>query len=216
MPESEETQRVTDDLRGLFAKIRARREDIKSLWFYLDSVKEHHPPTYEHSARMALLAYDIANHIHIVDPKALVFPCALHDLGKTIIRKDLLEKNVNLTSEDKIEMDDHMKLGFAILKHTYEFSAWVMLYADRVNNPSKEIPKIDIKFSEGTRRLMKYCGRLVGLIDFYDAAKYRENDRFSPGTPRRLSPPEVKEVVLKHHKDQKYLITELYRAGILN
>jgi len=216
MSESEETQRVTSDLKRLFVKIGTRKEDIKSLWFYLDSVKDHHPPTYEHSARMALLGYDVAKYIHIVDPKALVFPCALHDLGKTIIKKELLEKKINWTKEDEIEMEDHMKLGFAILKHTNEFSAWVMLYADRINNPLKEIPKIDIKFSEETKNLMKYCAGLVGLIDFYDAAKHRENDKFSPCLPRRLSSSGVKEVILKHHKDRKYLINELYGAGILN
>jgi len=218
MPESDETRRVTSELENLFGKLDTRPEHIKSLWYFLNLIKEHHPPTYEHSGRMALLGYEISNFTHIVDPKSLVFPCALHDIGKMVIPQKLLDKRVNWTSEDAKEMEPHVQLGFNILKQVYEFSAWVMLYADHFtndHNKSKEMPQIDGKFSRGTQTLIQYSGRLVALIDFYEAA-HRENDKFSPGIPKRLTPAEVKDITLKQNKDQKHLINELYRAGIFN
>ena len=46
---------------------------------------------------------------------------------------------------------------------------------------------------------------IIGSIDFYDAATYRENDRYSPGNPILPTNEEVKTDLIKYNQDQAYL-----------
>jgi len=216
--ETSETRRVTGELERLFSDLKQRHELTDDyelmLWRYLNALKDYHPETYEHSGRMAVKAREVADFTHLVPTHALVYPCCLHDIGKLDIRRALLDKRVGWTPEDSREMEAHVKRSFEIIHPVHAFSAYVILYADfftSSNHPT--LPNFPEGMKEPERQLIRVAGRLVALIDSWDAA-HRRNDRHTPGCPSYLNSPQIKDTLLKENRDLLRLITDLYSAKI--
>jgi response regulator RpfG family c-di-GMP phosphodiesterase len=188
----------------------------------LTRLGEIHLPTLEHSFRVANIGRRIAEHTHLVHPKALYLSGLTHDVGKTKVRPELLAKT-DFTDEDRAEMRPHTTYGCQLLKGVANFSAGTLFYYHffQPRNsypPEEEFQKIlgDVEpfksANPGTLTLVRYCGRLMSLADFWDALK-RNNNRNSQ---KEIAPTldDAREIILAENPDQTYLINSLFRAGI--
>jgi len=79
----------------------------------------------------------------------------------------------------------------------------------------KRLPQPCVDWTKEKEVLASYCARLISLIDFYDAATHRKNEKFTKdGISRIKTNEEVQNLLLKHNTDQRYLISELYQQRI--
>ncbi|MDD5192488.1 MAG: HD domain-containing protein [Candidatus Nanoarchaeia archaeon] len=179
--------------------------------------------TLEHSARVAYLGADISEFTHLVPKKTLWVPGLLHDIGKLAVNQEILKKTSGFNEEDMEHMKKHVEYGCRILLGTADFSAYALFFHHFFKKNSGYPKEEDFKkifgnyfdkWTEGTKILGKYCGRLISVSDFYDAITTRENEKFSPGKPRLLTREEAKGIMVQENQDQEYLINRLYDAGI--
>ena len=94
-----------------------------------------------------------------------------------------------------------------------EFYSFIIISQGNRSYP-KLIPGKEIDISKGTDALILYCGRVLSIIDFYDAASNRKNEKFVKGATELPDREKVRQSILKFNSDQKYLIEQLYSAGI--
>jgi len=213
-------QRIEEDFNQLQVHPNARKKFMP----YLEALKNKDEPTFEHSVRVAYLAKDIAEFTHLVPQKTLWLPGLVHDMGKLLIRPEVLKKIVGFNEEDRQEMRNHVEYGCKMLLGVADFSALTLFYhhyfkaKEAYPSPEDFFRIFGTRFdswTEGTRTLAKYCGRLISIADFYDAMTTRKNDKFSPGELKTINPRELKEKVIAENDDQEYLIEQLYSGGIL-
>jgi hypothetical protein len=220
--EETEKHKIEAESRELHARLEKKmfeldieKEQRNSLLYHISLLDNYDRPTANHSIRVGLKGAEVAEHIHIIEPKALFYPGILHDIGKSRIRKALLEKRVGWTNQDSVEMEDHVIFGFNIIKDIHKYSAYVSLFHHHFHgNYPRVMPPWPKEFSAATRAIVVYSGNLLSLIDSWDAASTRKNDKFSPGNPRLLTREEVKKSLLSWNLGQEYLINNLYRAGL--
>jgi HD-GYP domain-containing protein (c-di-GMP phosphodiesterase class II) len=182
-----------------------------------------HNESFEHSARVGFLGKDIAQVTNITHPKTLFLPGILHDVGKLLIKPEILNKKVGFNSEDMKEMVNHVEYGCRLLLGIADFSALVAFYHHYFKRKGAYPNPEDFKkifgnhfdsWSEGTLTLAKYCGRIISVADFYDAVTTRENDKYTPGVMRLPTAEEAKKIVIDNNQDQDYLIEKLYEKGV--
>jgi hypothetical protein len=203
-------------LSDAFHKLDIPAEDRLLLHARISGLKTYHLPTYEHSIRVALKSVDIAEYTRgWIEQRAVFYPGLLHDTGKKLIRKEILDKITGWTHHDLKEIEPHAKIGAGIVGDMYEFSAWVIMNSHKLVKDDKTQLDRNPNFSERTNLLVWDCARLLHIADFYDSATYRLNERNSPGNPRYLNPNEVRECLIRESKDKRSFIEGLYSAGIL-
>jgi len=205
----QEAVNLEDDLVTKMFELKISEENQKSVYDYLCLLKKKDMNTYKHSLRVALLGTRVARHMHL-DEKVLLYAGALHDLGKSLIDVELLRKTVGFDEKDMKKMSKHPVYTYYLLKDVHEFSAEVALrhhYWQEKGYP-KRFPRFKKPFSKNTKLMINLFSRVLGLVDFYDAATSRVNDKF--GEVRKLTPDETKEILLKLNSDQKVLIEDLY------
>jgi response regulator RpfG family c-di-GMP phosphodiesterase len=213
-----ETMTLTERLEQSFLDLSINEQQQTSLRGYLNLLKIRDEPTYEHSVRVGLKGIELANFTHIVEPKALYYPGLLHDIGKSLTDPSSLKKTEGFNERDMKEMRKHVLDGYRMLRGIHDFSANVLLYHHWYQGDKsypKVLPKLNTKFSREKTAVIAYCGRLLALIDFYDAAKFRRNNKFGAEEGTLKTPEQVKTMLLEHNPDQKCLIDALYSAGIL-
>ena len=205
------------NLNQSFRELEIPIAQQKSIRLYLNLIRNRSEETWEHSVRVGISGKEIAEHTHIVDPKALYYSGLLHDVGKALTNPESLDKTTGFNAKDMAELKKHPSDSYRILRGIHDFSARVALMHHRFQGersyPKTLLPET-IHVSNSTEALIVYCARLVSLADFHDAATYRENDRLSPGNPRLLTDEEVKSDLLKFNPDQIHLINFLYKEGV--
>lgn len=212
-------QRIEQDFEVLSTQPQARKKFMP----YLEALKNKDIATFEHSIRVAYLGRDIAEFTNLVPAKTLWLPGLAHDVGKLLISPETLTKKVGFNEQDMAQMTNHVEYGCKMLLGVADFSAFALFYHHFFKSKGGYPPEADFKkifgthfdsWSEGSKTLAKYCGRLIAVADFYDAITTRKNDKFSPGQPRLPTPEESKQILTAENKDQTYLIERLYNAGI--
>jgi hypothetical protein len=190
---------------------------------YLEALNNKDEETLRHSVRVAHLGKKIADFTHLVPQKTLWLPGLVHDVGKLLIHPETLTKKVGFDEKDMEQMRNHVEYGCKMLLGVADFSAFALFYHHFFKTkgayPSQEdfnriFGKRFDSWTEGSRTLAKYCGRLIAVADFYDAATTRKNDKFSPGNPRLPTSDESKRMLIEENADQIHLIQGLYEAGI--
>lgn len=73
---------------------------------------------YGHLTRVAYIAYQLATFENIEgkNKEDLIAASLLHDIGKFYIPKELLNSKTGLTDDEKKVMNEHVRLGFNIIK----------------------------------------------------------------------------------------------------
>jgi len=204
-------------------ELEVRKGAIERFVPFLEALGNKDFPTLEHSVRVAYLNRDAANFTNLTHPRALFLPGLLHDVGKLAINPEILRKTSGFNEKDMEEMRKHVEYGCRILLGVADFSAYVLFFHHFFKRKGAYPREEDFrevfgdyfdKWSEGTKTLGKYCGRITSITDFYDAVTTRENDKFSPGQPRLFTREEAKGIIVRENQDQEYLINRLYDAGI--
>jgi putative nucleotidyltransferase with HDIG domain len=95
----------------------SERETRKILLSFAKSIRERDIVTYEHSHRVALYAQRLARHLGWFrqDARDLALAALVHDLGKTWIDNDILNKSAALSAEERRKMQRHPVIGASIL-----------------------------------------------------------------------------------------------------
>jgi len=93
------------------------RETRKILLSFAKSIQERDIITYEHSRRVATYVQRLARHLgwsrH--DARDLALAALVHDLGKTWIANDILNKSGPLLEEERRKIERHPVIGARIL-----------------------------------------------------------------------------------------------------
>jgi len=97
--------------------IERDRETRKVLLSFAKSIQERDIVTYEHSRRVATYAQRLARYLGWSrrDARDLALAALVHDLGKTWIANDILNKSAALSDEERRKMERHPAIGARIL-----------------------------------------------------------------------------------------------------
>lgn len=140
--ESSTKQRMANDIKKQFEKLKDRLElDVsvfseiteflieqlsrKELVLELDDLKTNDDYTYEHCLAVAILTNMVCNkmNMNIYQKEKIVMGAMIHDIGKIIIPKDILNKPDRLTKEEYEIMKSHTVVGYKMIKDNTELSA---------------------------------------------------------------------------------------------
>jgi putative nucleotidyltransferase with HDIG domain len=93
------------------------RENEQVLLSFARSIQERDIVTYKHSRRVATYAQRLARHLGWSRREArdLALAALVHDLGKTWIANDILNKSAALSDEERRKMERHPIIGARIL-----------------------------------------------------------------------------------------------------
>jgi len=204
---------LEEQLENEFLDLGISRKDRGSIKAPLIILRNKDIPTYEHSIRVGIISAEIARHMHL-DPKVMFYAGVLHDIGKFLVPPEVLKKTEGFNEEDMKKIKKHPEYTYQVLRGIHEFSAEIALRHHRYQEKGypKKLPKSNIPFSPNTKLMIDFFARILSLADFYDAISSRVNDKF--GEKRKLTPEEVKSIILMKNPDQKYLINDLYADGI--
>lgn len=185
------------------------RIKITDLMHLLKNTSLH---TYQHCIRVGLLCKNIGNYLGL-DTKALFYSGLFHDLGKYTISKDLLNKTVKWTKTDMSTMEPHVLKAYELLKGNFDFTAEIVLWHHKFqDNPYPDlVTESYLKYTQSTRELIKYYGRIVSIADVYDAL-HRYNTK--QNSSRYLTGDEIKMQLITSNQDKQSLIEDLYKTKI--
>ncbi len=84
----------------------------------LESLKTHSEYTFQHSVDVAITGALLGSRLGLDDAEMqnLVLGCLVHDIGKTFIDLAILDKEGELSVEERREVERHPKMGFEILR----------------------------------------------------------------------------------------------------
>lgn len=99
------------------AYVEQDRETRKVILAFAQSIKERDVVTYEHSRRVATYVQRLARYLGWSRREArdLALAALVHDLGKTWIANDILNKSGALSEEERRKMERHPVIGARIL-----------------------------------------------------------------------------------------------------
>jgi putative nucleotidyltransferase with HDIG domain len=95
----------------------SEKETRKVLLSFAKSIQERDIVTYEHSHRVAVYTQRLARYLGWArrDIHNLTLAALVHDLGKTWIDNDILNKSAALSAEERCKMQHHPVIGARIL-----------------------------------------------------------------------------------------------------
>ncbi|NVK22660.1 MAG: HD-GYP domain-containing protein [Kangiellaceae bacterium] len=134
--------------------------------FWLTRVKDKHQFTAEHSLRVAILSIALGKFLGIDNQQLeLLGLCGmLHDLGKTQIPEDILDKPGLLSNVEKRVMQRHTVLGFELINSDHTIDSAIK---DVILNHHKRMDGNGYPKQKVGESLSVYC-RIVSIIDAYD------------------------------------------------
>jgi putative nucleotidyltransferase with HDIG domain len=90
------------------------------VYLYLDRIQRYDIETFQHSCRVSNLSYLIGQYLSlsINDLELLKNAAYLHDLGKTKVSKNILNKKEILLSDEWNQIQNHPNMGSQLLKRT--------------------------------------------------------------------------------------------------
>ena len=93
------------------------QETRKIIFSFARSIQERDIVTYEHSRRVAIYAQRLARYLgwNRREAQNLALAALVHDLGKTWITNDILNKSAALSEEERRKMERHPIIGARIL-----------------------------------------------------------------------------------------------------
>lgn len=97
--------------------IEKEQEARKILFSFAKSIQERDIVTHEHSRRVAIYALRLARYLgwNRREARNLALAALVHDLGKTWITNDILNKSAALSAEERRKMERHPIIGARIL-----------------------------------------------------------------------------------------------------
>lgn len=155
-------ERLTNELDELMPDKMNRRR-------YLDMIgclKMYDDAVYAHSMNVAIMTNVFAGWLGFSDAdiKAATFAGMLHDIGKTKLDKELLNKQGKLTAEEFQKLKEHPELGYGIIKEldiNPRIKLAVLQHHERFDGTGYPSRKSGSEIDE--------YARLVAIADVYEA-----------------------------------------------
>lgn len=116
-----------DGCKGVAKKIVEQVLDRGMLSLDLTDLRSFDGYTYAHSVNVAVISCIIGFGLNLSsdDLEQLVMAGLLHDLGKLVIPREILNKPARLTSEEYDVMKSHSTISYEIIKERWDISAQV-------------------------------------------------------------------------------------------
>ena len=156
-----------------FTTVRSLTQEAMDISDYLDledtlkmtrNIGEY---TYSHSLHVGILANKFGKWLHISGNQLcnLTTAALLHDIGKTEIKKEILNKESSLTDEEFKEVEKHSEYGYKLLKKSNRFSKNIMagVLTHHENYDGSGYPL----GLEGKK--IPLFGRIIRICDTFDA-----------------------------------------------
>ncbi|MFQ5936048.1 MAG: HD-GYP domain-containing protein, partial [Acidiferrobacterales bacterium] len=120
-----------------------------------------------HSVRVCLLSLAFGRHLglSIADLITLGTGALLHDIGKTKVPQEILEKAGSLTPEEFEEAKKHVQAGVQILRHTVGIPA-IAVDVARYHHERHDGSGYPHRL---TKSQIPYLGQIGAIVDCYDA-----------------------------------------------
>lgn len=194
-------------LKEAFASLGISETQQSSLSTYLNLLKLKDEATYCHCLRVALYGTKVAEALEL-NPKALFYAGLLHDVGKVAVDKGLLAKNKNFSEVDYEKIKKHVIHGYYLLRGVHNFSAEIILRHHRYDSGGypENLPRSKVNYSKATKELIEYYAKILAVIDFYDAAATRKNEKFKEKNVRTL--------LIQRFPTSEKIIDACYKRGI--
>ena len=144
----------------------------------LSELNSHHHDTYLHSLRVGLLSIDLGYEGQLNESKinVLGYAAHLHDIGKTKIGLNILDKKERLDEGERSEIKKHIRRGFVILTD-FENEEIKMIVAQHHEYQPGSYPRTDLdrrkEDRDDERRSdnsdIDYLGEIIAISDMVDA-----------------------------------------------
>lgn len=157
------TDTANDVTRNLMKAI----EENDAVALNVDALKVSDEYTFKHSVDVATMAMIVAKQMEMSEQDIYNIGVAglLHDVGKSKIPDELLNKPARLTEEEFEVMKQHSVFGYRILKEKGELSDEVLMgvlqHHEKINGNGYPMQVSD-------KQISKYA-RILAVVDVYDA-----------------------------------------------
>lgn len=181
--DSEIRKRVADGIRYIYSGVSSNEAvtvagevtdllcdavaGAKSIILDMEKLKSYDEYTFMHSVDVSILAAILATSIGMPEQKIhdVVMAGVLHDIGKTKISLEILNKNGRLSKEEFEEMNAHPLLGYRMLENNSSISddvkLGVLTHHEKINGSGYVLELSD--------RGIPDIGRILAVADVYDA-----------------------------------------------
>lgn len=134
---------------------------------WLSRLKDKGDYTYNHSLRASILATVFGRHLGLseTDLNTLATGVLLSDIGKTKIKRALLNKSEELTPSEKILLKSHVELGVEMLANEKDIDHTTLVivetHHERYNGTGYPYALVGDE--------IPFFGQIAGLVDVFDA-----------------------------------------------
>lgn len=134
-------QEITEDVKNQFNKVRLflsvdidivskvsqtliQELTSRNIVCEMKDLKTNHDDTYEHCIGVAILSAIVCKKLELSPEitQKIVMGAILHDIGKMIIPKDILDKPASLTKEEYAIVKTHTTIGYEMIKENPHIS----------------------------------------------------------------------------------------------
>lgn len=154
-----------DEFVDIAAEISRTIIDKPSVLTTLQAIKVVDDYTYTHSVNVGVLSGLIGKWLHYPDIQLLIFAGMLHDVGKTKIPLEILNKPSRLTVEELQTMKTHSEIGYYLTENIASYSPEVrqgiLYHHERLDGTG---------YPTGiSGPQIPYFARIIAVADMFDA-----------------------------------------------
>lgn len=137
-------------------------------------IKNSDPDTYKHSQRLKRPALKLAAEFELErkDIRNLLLLAELHDLGKIIIDKEILNKKSSLNNKEWIKIKEHPMVGFQMAYNSLD----LIKVAEGILTHHEWWDGSGYPLEIGGEEI-PLIARIIAVVDAYDVMKYGRNYR---------------------------------------
>lgn len=179
----------------------------------LRDIKDHHEKTFLHSLEMgnmaAFLIDKLGDKLTEEEKKDLLSSALLHDYGKTSIDPEILDKEDELTQEERLEIEKHPTETFHALKE------WRMnvakISAAHHEHQDRSYPRKDFREINKLSRTLSIIDSFQSMLD-----PTRPSSKRNPKTIDEIVEELNKKFVLSEDREIVFLLEEYYYEKLKN
>lgn len=156
-----------ESIEGITNSMVSNFDSINDLISCLSKVRSISEYTYSHSLNVSMLCALLGSWLNLssTDIEQLTYCGLLHDIGKSKIPREILNKPDTLTGKEFEEIKKHPVIGYKILENTEgiskDIAMGVLMHHEREDGSGYPL---NLKSSQ-----IHYYAKVVAVVDIYDA-----------------------------------------------